>query len=239
MTTLSALTHAVKAHHTIRFNAALPIGIEVLETVGHRRYHLRVGHKEMTTRSIKELKPGERYWGNFSESKDGILTISHLRKKPKIMQRDEGFILLDSFDFLEMFVASKTPSLVFKQWILEALYETEEKALFRTLSSMLLALHEGIVHLPLQVANRQILLQWKENQRLNDSWIHFYIAYENLGALGGVVSPHHLALESLFERTAYFLSQHKETLPLTLTISTNDTLLPLWEGESVLLDIKG
>ncbi|MBO8086566.1 MAG: hypothetical protein J7D61_11060 [Marichromatium sp.] len=239
MASLGALTRAVKAHHTIRFNAALPIGIEVLESVGYRRYHLRVGHKEMTTRSVKELKPGERYWGNFSESKDGILTISHLRKKPKIMQHDEGFILLDSFDFLEMFVASKTPSLVFKQWILEALYETEEKALFQTLSSMLLALHEGIVHLPLQVANRQILLQWKENQRLNDSWIHFYIAYENLGALGGMVSSHHLALEALFERTAHFLSRHDNTLPLALSINTNDALLPLWEGESALLDIKG
>ncbi|MBE0495226.1 MAG: hypothetical protein IBX45_02320 [Campylobacterales bacterium] len=241
MSLAKSLTRALKTHHTIRFNAALPISIEVLEKVGHGRYRLKVGHKEMTTRSHKELGVAQRYWGNFSESKEGILTISHLRLKPRVLQSDEGLLEMESFDFLEMLLEAKEPSLVLKQWLLHELYLTQSKSLFHTLSSMLLALHEGIIHLPLMIQERPFLIQWKENKNLNDSLVDFYLAYENLGALRGTLNlmKHTLTLEALFERTATFLKHHTQALPFALSLSPNDTLTPLWEGTHALLDVKG
>jgi len=134
MGSLRTLTKAFaqSSHH---YNASLPISIDVLEHVGFRRYPLKVGYKEMTTKSMKPL--------------------------------------------LEV----KEPSMVNKNWLLEALANCEDKAKFHTLSSMLLALHEGIVHLPLSIDSRLLLLQWCENQNLNESWVDFYLAYGNLGAV--------------------------------------------------------
>lgn len=241
MSLSSSLSRALKAHHTLRYNAALPISIEVLEEVGRGRYKLKVGHKEMTTRSQKVLHVKERYWGNFSESQEGILTISHLRKKPALLQHDAGLLPMDSFGLLDLLLHAKTPSLVFKQWLLEQLCLAEEKRHFQTLSSMLLALHEGIVHLPLRIEGRSFLIQWKENKSLNEPLVHFYLAYENLGALQGTLYPMRktIHLETLFERTATFLARHTANSPLSLTLEASENVVPLWEGNHALLDLRG
>lgn len=239
MRSIRALTNAFikPVNH---YNASLPISIDVLETVGYRRYKLKVGHKEMTTKSMKALSNGERYWGNFSEAKDGILTISNLRKKPNLMQNDSAFIPMDSFDFLTPFLDAKEPSLILKNWLLEALSVTKEKSSFQTLSSMLLALHEGIVHLPLNIDSRLLLLQWREKQILNEALVEFYLAYDNLGAIKGLIQKDgSISFESLFERTAIFLARQLPKAPFEFKIKTNDTLAPIWEGAHGLLDIKG
>jgi hypothetical protein len=240
MRSLRALTNAFSksSHH---YNAALPISIEVLESVGYRRYRLKVGHKEMTTRSMKPLAKGERYWGNFSEAKDGIITISNLKKKPTLMQTDSAFTPVDSFEFLAPFFEAKEPSMVLKNWLLEALANCDEKTKFQTLSSMLLALHEGIVHLPLSIDSRLLLLQWRENQNLNQPLVEFYLAYDNLGAVKGQIGlqENYLLIESLFERTAVFLTQQISNAPFQCDIKTNENLAPLWEGVLGLLDVKG
>jgi len=240
MRSLRALTKAFaqSSHH---YNASLPISIDVLEPVGFRRYRLKVGHKEMTTKSMKPLHKGERYWGNFSEAKDGILTISNLKKKPLLMQFDSAFTPVDSFDFLAPFLEAKEPSMVLKNWLLEALANCEDKAKFHTLSSMLLALHEGIVHLPLSIDSRLLLLQWRENQNLNEPLVDFYLAYDNLGAVKGVINleENHILLECLFERTALFLTHQIPNAPFQCDIKTKENLSLLWEGVNGLLDIKG
>ncbi|NLC27653.1 MAG: hypothetical protein GX780_02645 [Campylobacteraceae bacterium] len=240
MSQLGDLTKAFISH-TMHYNASLPISIDVLEKIGYLRYKLKVGHKEMTTKSMKTLKVGEKYWGNFSESKDGILAINNLRKKPTLMQKNENFLAIDSFDFLEYILDNKDPALSIKKWILKLLAECENKEIFYTLSSMLLALHEGIVHLPLSINRNIFLLQWRENQSLNDSLIDFYFAYENLGAIQGRVdsTTNSLNIQTLFERTANFLNRHSKDAPFTLQVETNDNLNPIWEGTHGLLDIKG
>lgn len=243
MSAMSKLNDLTKAftNHSLHYNAALPISIDVIEKVGYLRYKLKVGHKNMTTKSMKTLKEGEKYWGNFTESKDGILTISNLQKKPKIMQTDEGFIEINSFDFLDELLTKPNPSLDIKRWILELLAKCENKNVFHTLSSMLLALHEGIVHLPLSINENKFLLQWSENQNLNDSLLNFYFAYENLGALKGEFDFETNAthIKTLFERTAIFLNQHSKDAPFNLKIETDNSLSPIWEGTHGLLDIKG
>jgi hypothetical protein len=240
MRSLRALTSAL-GHSSRHYNASLPISIEVLELVGFKRYRLKVGHKEMTTKSMKPLNKGERYWGNFSEAKDGILTISHLRKKPEIMQNDSAFFHVDSFDFLSPFLEASEPSLILKKWLLEALAVCEDESSFRTLSSMLLALHDGIVHLPLNINSKTLLLQWRENQNLNRSWIEFYLAYDNLGGIKGKIdtNTNSVLYECLFERTAFFLTQQLSNAPIDFQTKTNETLAPIWDGTHGLLDVKG
>ncbi len=50
---------------SINFNANLPINVEVLKQLDSSRYRLKLGRKELTTKSHKPLREGEMYWGNF------------------------------------------------------------------------------------------------------------------------------------------------------------------------------
>ena len=76
----------------INFNANLPVSIEVLQQIDSVRYRLKIGRKELTTKSSKNLKEGEKYWANFSEGNGGVLTISNLWKQPKFFEQDAYFL---------------------------------------------------------------------------------------------------------------------------------------------------
>ena len=241
--TIKAITQLMESTQTVRFNAALPISVDVLAKIGYNRYRLKVGHKEMTTRSQKPLQEKKRYWGNFSESKEGILTISNLREKPSLLQYHDKYLHVDSLDFLELFTLSSSPYTAFKEWLLNELSLCTVPKDFELLSSMLLALHEGIVHLPLFVYNRPLLIQWKEsnNKTLNESWIDFYLAFDNMGPVRGNIDllAKTLKMSLLFEKTAALFLAHQENAPLAFQLDVKESLSPLWKGDDALLDIKG
>ncbi|MCK9257302.1 MAG: hypothetical protein M0P02_04425 [Sulfurospirillaceae bacterium] len=237
---LSTLTHNLKKQ-TLQYNASLPISIDVLERIGYQRYKLKVGHKQMSTRSMKYLEKGEKYWGNFSETKGGILTINNLKKKPAIMQDSENFLNIDSLQFLDELLNSNEFALEFKKFLLHALKNCNDNKDFFTLTSMLLALHAGIIHLPLLIDDKIFLLQWRENQSLNDGLLDFYFAYENLGAIEGRVDfkKEKIFLRTLFTRTADFLNRFKSDAPFSFEAIPVNEIYPLWEGTDELLNIKG
>lgn len=226
-----------KSLYTIQFNGALPITIIVLEKIGFRRYRLKVGNKELSTKSLTPLSVGKQYWGDFSYTKDGMLSIGNLKEKPSILQKETNFLKLNSWDLVEELEKGGEPYL--KEWLLNALELTQSQLDFKTLSSMLLALNEGIIHLPLIISNRPFLFQYKliKNELLNQNVIDFFFAFDTLGAIKGSVSEEEINLETLFEKTASLLKENSPKKPLHVKVAKE--LSPLWIGEDVLLDLKG
>lgn len=216
----------------MRFNGSLPINIKVLEKLNFDRYKILLGTREFTTKSQKELEQGAKYWGSFAEGKAGIITISNLIKKPNYLQSDSYFLDIDLKDFLTQLAEVPSPISTFKEWILESLAKDETgKTQFLIYSDMLLALKEGIIHLPLKYNDTATILQVK----LSNSNMEFYCAYENLGALRGYVSKGNFDLEVLFNQTLFFLKE----VDIASYIKVSKPIDPLYNSEKLMLDLKG
>ncbi len=219
---------------SIPFNAALPISIEVLKKIDTMRYRLRVGRKELSTKSHKTLDEGQIYWGNFFEGKGGVLTLSHLYKQPRLFQDDTYFLPITLEDFFEN---EPIQYETFKHFLLQILSDkTISKSLFQTYTTMLLALSKGIVHVPLLHEGKKVLVQLYHEA----SSIHFYLAFEHLGPLRGQLMANHITLTCLYESTFILLEkalrQHKS---VTLALGLEKEIEPFFEGSDLVLDIKG
>ncbi len=218
---------------SVPFNAALPISVEVLRRIDVMRYRLKVGRKELTTKSHKTLKEGQTYWGNFFEGKGGVLTLSHLYPQPRLFQDEAYFLPL----CLEGLFEGKNFSYTeFKTFLIEQLSdETLPKSSFQTYTSMLLALNKHVLHLPLLDKGKRVLLQIQ----MTPSCLHFYIAFEHLGPLTGVIEADKLSMACMYENT--FLTLKKEDtkvgIPMNLTLQTEIT--PLFDSNDLVLDLKG
>lgn len=218
---------------SINFNANLPINVEVLKQLDASRYRLKIGRKELTTKSHKALREGEMYWGNFSQANGGILTLSQLYRQPTLFQNSAYFLdaSLEAMIEIEQFSFAS-----FKEALLEELLkENIDKTLFKTLSYMLLALNKGIVHLPFLNENKRSLIQFS----LSTEGYNFYIASENLGPLEGKLRNQELHLSAMYEKSLYFLDKELPKLDMIATLSLRKEVHPLFDTRELSLDLKG
>ncbi|WP_458701449.1 hypothetical protein ACKGJI_04865 [Sulfurospirillum sp. 1307] len=212
----------------LKFNSSLPISIEVLKELPLDRYKLLLGNREFTTKSQKKLKEKNRYWGNFGKSRDGIITISNLKQMPTFMQDDSNFLDIEMEDFLENL---KNISLInFKQWIMDNLEKAGKKE-FKIFATMLLALKNEVIHLPFKKNNKLNLVQIKNNE--------FYMSFENLGPIRGIFENQKLKIDILFSKSLYFLSKKADDINLNIDFSIKEDILPLFEIDKLILDLKG
>lgn len=237
---LSSINAPTSKANPLRFNGSLPITIEVLQVFSMDRYKLLLGTREFTTKSHKKLEQGKKYWGSFGENKDGIITISNLLEKPSFLQNNASFLELESFNILKEL--ENTTSLLndFHESILENLAKDEtQKDTFKTLSRMLLALKDGVVHLPVKHNGKPHLLQFKYEQ---DSLL-FYIGFENLGPIKGRILKDNgnisLNIEVLFEKSIYFLKKELKKLEIDTYISLNKNINPLYIEDKLILNLQG
>lgn len=219
---------------SINFNANLPITIEVLKQLGHERFKLKIGRKELTTKSQKNLKEGKKYWGNFFEGKGGILTISHLFAQPSLF----------SADFLDIpfgtLISSNFSLTSWKTFIIEHLaHDTTSKELFSILTPMLFAVNKSIVHLPLLNEGKKSLLQFTPDEK----YIKFYVALENLGPIEGALWMENEVLMAnicvMYEKSLHFLQKEVDKLGIITHLSSKREILPLYDFNDLLLDVKG
>jgi len=219
---------------SINFNANLPVSIEVMKQIDTTRYRLKLGRKELTTKSSKNLKEGQKYWANFSEKQGGILTISALYKQPQLFEKDEYFLSLDYKHFFD----SKTFSYNdFKSFLLKQLSdETISKTLFKTLSYMLLALSKATIHLPLSHDGKKVMLQF---QVQGDGTLLFYMALEHLGPLRGILSPTKLQMATMYEKSFHYLQKESPKLGMITHITLQEEISPLFDLSDIVLDLKG
>jgi len=218
----------------INFNANLPVSIEVLKQIDATRYRLKLGRKELTTKSSKNLKEGQKYWANFSEGRGGILTISNLWKQPQLFE-DEAYFLPIS---LEEFFESKSFNYNdFKAFLLKQLSdEVLSKELFKTYSYMLLALSKATIHIPLLFKGKKVMVQF---QKQADESLLFYIAYEHLGPLLGSISPTGFEIATMYDKSLHYLQKESPKLGMITHFTLKKELKPLFDISDLVLDLKG
>ncbi|AFL68432.1 hypothetical protein [Sulfurospirillum barnesii] len=218
---------------SVPFNSTLPISIAVLKKIDPMRYRLKVGRKELTTKSHKTLKEGQSYWGNFFEGKGGVLTLSHLYKQPTLFENAEAFLPIGLDKLFEEKTLSYTQ---FKTFLLEQLCdETLPKNLFQTYTYMLLALNKHVLHVPFLHEGKKILLQ----MHYENSVLHFYIAFEHLGPLQGRIETGKLFLFCLYETSFITLKKALHQANLSIELGLEQEIEPLFDSNDLVLDLKG
>ena len=219
---------------SINFNANLPVSIEVIKHMDAGRYRLKIGRKELTIKSSKNLSEGQKYWANFSEGRGGILTISNLYRQPTLFE-DEAYFLpfsLDQFIDEESFSYSD-----FRDFLLKQLGDEQlSKESFKTYAYMLLALSKATIHLPLLHQGKKVMVQF---QKRTDASLHFYIASEHLGPLLGIMSESELQITVMYEKSLYYLQKESPKLGMITHFTLTKELKPLFDLSDLVLDVKG
>lgn len=223
---------------SINFNGNLPISIEVLKQLELGRFKLKLGRKELTTKSNKNLKEGKKYWGNFFQGQGGILTISNLCIQPEMFQSYDSFLQEKDADFFESMVQESEK---LKDFLLYQLSESPlNKEQFTIFSSMLLALKKGVVHLPFLKEGKKTLLQFRYN---NENTIEFYAAFENIGPLEGLLERRNatfeLTLHAAYDKSLLYLEKELDKLDIITKLSLQQEIVPLYDTNDLTLDLKG
>lgn len=230
---MSPFSSFAKDHFVIKFNSSLPVTLEVTKQTSFNRYEMKIGKRKMGTKSYKSLKIGHRYWANFSQTNEALININHLLLKPALLQKEESFIELPSWKMIDDIFSNGVD--FFHEWILNSLQNAQTQPEFLHFTSMLLALNEGIFHLPFKIDNRPFLLQYKN---LNENLVHFYFAFDTLGAIKGEISDM-LNIKVLYEKTSNILKDKSFGGKHTNISVDENAILPLWKGDNGLLDVKG
>ncbi len=221
-------------HSNANFNANLPVCVEVIKELGANRFRLKIGKKELTTKSFKSLKVKQRYWANFSQSKEGILSISNLFAQPELFCNDSLFL---PFNFEEFNLKKELNFDEFRTFLLTKLHNNLNNAdEFKTYSYMLLALSKGIIHLPLQFENKKALLQFRMKE---DKKLVFYLALDHLGPLSGILSEKECFLEAMYQKTIWYLEKERTKFDMLSEIRLTREIKPLFDLSNLLVDLKG
>ena len=223
---------------SINFNGNLPISIEVLKQLDLGRFKLKLGRKELTTKSHKNLIEGKKYWGNFFQGQGGILTISNLCIQPEVFQSYDSFLAEEDASFFE---AMGQESEKFKDFLLHQLSESPlNKESFAIFSSMLLALKRGVVHLPFLKEGKKSLLQFRY---VNQNSIEFYAAFENIGPIEGLLeranAKFELTLHAAYDKSLLYLQKELDKLDIITKLSLQPEIVPLYDTNDLTLDLKG
>jgi hypothetical protein len=212
----------------------------VLDTLYANRYKLLLGTREFTTKSHKKLEKGKKYWGSFGENKDGIITISNLIKKPNFLQNNESFLDIEIIDFLKELQKGNSVLNSLKEWILNNLEKDEiTKNTFTLLSKMLLALKDGVVHLPLKHNEKPHIIQFKTLEK----HLGFYLGFENIGPVKGDIFENNgnitVVLEVYFDKSLFFLQKELEKMEIFSQISINKNIQPIYHTDKMMLNLQG
>ncbi len=244
---------------TARFNALLPVTIEVLEELAKpdkedtlSRYRLLIGKKELETQSAMPLEKGAKYWGVMKESgKNHAITLSQLLQKPKLLQNGQRISFLPEMtpQKLALLLSSDSPKAEMKMQLLEHLSRAHSKQEFMTLANMIAALQTDVFTMLLKYQDRHTLFQFKKRRTQSqtsseDGMIDFYAAFEHIGPVEGVVEVQgdskRLTLYLYYEQSMEFLQKELESLGFEGRLLPKKVRIrPLYEPVSSLLDIKG
>ncbi len=211
----------------LRYNTNLPLSIKVLGKLSYNRYKLILGKREFTAKSLKELKKGESYWGDLNHTKEGIISLSNLVKKPDILDIEEFFFLNGSFceDIKEISCDE------IKRKIVREIEKEDNRYRLLSLSYMLQALYEGVIHMPLFIEQRRVLLQLKGD---GNSTV-FYMGFENLGPIYGIMGDRVKEIYTIFKKSFSFIYPIFEGWNIKMV----NEIRPIFDPSGLLLDMKG
>ncbi len=234
---------------TTRFNSVLPMTIDVVEKSSKNLYMLKIGNKEVSTKSALPLDVGSKYWGVMKEDAAlNTVSLSQLLKKPKLLQAQrDNFLPQFTQTKLQELITKENPKSELKMALLEKLSLSTSKNEFMTLTNMIAALDANVFTMVLKDGGQSTMFQFKKranNSLDEDAKIDFYAAFENLGPIEGVISvvndEKKVSLSLFYENSLKFLENELEHLDFLGSLHyKNKNIEPLFELSNSLLDIKG
>ncbi len=236
---------------TTRFNSVLPVTIDVIEKNTQNQYMLKIGNKEISTKSVMDLDVGGKYWGVMKEDPQlNTVSLSQLLKKPKLLQMQRKDFLPELTEAkLQELITKENPKTELKAVLLERLSQAVSKNEFMTLTNMIAALNENVFTMVLKEGNQNTMFQFKKRKKSNpdspeDAKVDFYAAFEHLGPVEGVVSvvgdERKVSLSLFYEESLEFLKNEMDSLDLEGFLYKKDKKIePIYELSASLLDLRG
>ncbi len=236
---------------TARFNSLLPMTIDVLDKSKENLYMLKIGTKELSTKSTIDLEVGSKYWGLMKEDVSlNSLSLSQLLKKPKLLQAQrDNFLPQFTQTKLEELFSKENPKTELKMVLLDKLSQASTKNEFMTLTNMIAALNENVFTMVLKEGNQNTMFQFKKRKKATpdakeDAQVDFYAAFENLGPVEGLISvvkdERRVSLSLFYENSLEFLKNELEFLDLEGLLYHKDKKIePIYELTPSLLDVRG
>jgi len=219
--------------------------IEVLTSLGSKKYSISLNSKQLNAQSEKTLLEGSKYWTQFTQTKNQTPTLSKLLKMPSIMKELQLHSQTYSTKELLNLFKSNNPEKSMKNSLLEKLTTATNKEEFSANSNLLLSLQNSVFTIPLNFHNYFSILQFKKryNKKTKKSHIDFYAALEFLGPVSGIISLENsdikIVLHVAFAKTEEFLQNEIKNFSYDIEITLVDTIEPLFESHiNSLLDIN-
>ena len=202
---------------TIEFNTTLPVKLEVKEKISDIRYLIKLGKKEVITKSYTPLKPG-KYFAMVKDFK-GNIQISNLKPLPNIA------IMLEKIDI-------KSSDFKEKDKILTHLANAKTKDEFIFFMNILLSFERKIYHFFIN-ENKKALLQYKfQKNRLK-----FYAIFNNLGEIEGEIYNNNLDIYSPYKNTLELIKTYSHLINLNVNVFLKD-VKPIYEFNENLINLK-
>ena len=202
---------------TIEFNTTLPVKVEVKEKISDIRYLIKLGNKEVITKSYTPLTPG-KYFGVVKELR-GNIQISNLKPLSNIA------LMLEKIDI-------KSTDFKDKEKILNHLANAKTKEEFIFFMNILLSFEKKIYHFFIN-ENKKALLQYKfQKNRLK-----FYAVFNNLGELEGEIYNNRVDIYSPYKNTINLIEKYSHLIDLDVKVFLKD-VKPLYEFSENLLNLK-
>jgi hypothetical protein len=218
------------------FNASLPITIEVKKQINPIRYILKLGKKEVETKSYTPLEIGGKYKAQINQT-DNKIEIKNLKKIPNIFNKFPNSIKYGIDDLLKD-DPLKSPD-KYKTFLMKNLAQANNQQEFVFYSQMLLALNQEVYHLFIN-DEKKSLIQLKPKKKK----LKFYGFFENLGGIGGeiyLIDEIYLDLMVEFQNSLYLIEKNLDELKGVIINSIKqEKTTPLFEvSENSLLNLKG
>ncbi len=183
------------------FNASLPVKIEIKKQINPIRYLIKLGNREIETKSYLPLIVGKKYIAEIKENKNQ-LNISNLKPLPEI---------LDILEKIDLKKTNKSLQTFTKQEIIHHLANSNNKLEFIFYMNLLLALNEKIHHLIIN-EKKKALLQYKYKKNK----VKFYAVFTHLGEMEGEITTETLSIYSPFISTLKLIENFQDELNLKL-----------------------
>jgi len=203
------------------FNATLPVKIEVKKEINPIRYLIKLGNREVETKSSFPLTVGKKYFAEIKEIKSK-LQISNLKEIPDILE------MLSKISF-----KNKEKTINFtKHEILNHLANSQNKLEFIFFTNMLLSFEQNIRHLIIN-EQKKALIQYKYTKKS----VKFYAVYNHLGEVEGEITQNSLTLYSPYTATLQLIQIYKDELELDVFLYKKEPK-PLFNFSENLLNLK-